>query len=77
MTVGDTPDGFYIEDDGPGIPPEDRDQVFEWGYSTGAGGTGYGLAIVGEVASAHGWDVRVTDGDDGARFEFRGAHAVK
>ena len=71
VTVGDTPDGFYVEDDGPGIPPDDRDQIFEWGYSTGEDGTGYGLSIVAEVADAHGWNVRVTEsGDGGARFEF-------
>jgi signal transduction histidine kinase len=63
--------GFYVEDDGPGIPPDDRDRVFEHGYSTDTDGTGFGLAIVDAVAEAHGWDVRLTDGSDGgARFEF-------
>ena len=34
---------------------------------------GFGLRIVRQIADAHGWDVRVTDGDDGgARFEFSG-----
>ena len=64
------PTGFYVADDGPGIPPEDREQVFEHGYSTDEEGTGFGLAIVRAVADAHGWEVRVTDGEDGgARFE--------
>jgi nitrogen-specific signal transduction histidine kinase len=63
--------GFYVEDDGPGIPPGERETVFEYGYSTDDEGTGFGLAIVGAVAEAHGWDVRLTDGSDGgARFEF-------
>jgi PAS domain S-box-containing protein len=63
--------GFYVEDDGSGIPPDERDQVFEHGYSTDTDGTGFGLAIVGAVADAHGWDVRVTEGTaGGARFEF-------
>jgi PAS domain S-box-containing protein len=63
--------GFYVEDDGPGIPPGERDRVFETGY-TGGDGTGLGLSIVREVAEAHGWHVAVTDGDDGgARFEVR------
>ncbi|PSP86278.1 hypothetical protein BRC83_01020 [Halobacteriales archaeon QS_1_68_17] len=72
VTVGDLPDGFYVADDGPGIPPEERDRVFESGYSTSDGGTGFGLSIVEAVADAHGWRVTVTDADDsGARFEIR------
>ncbi|MDY6817370.1 MAG: PAS domain S-box protein [Halobacteriales archaeon] len=71
ITVGTLEDGFYIEDDGPGIPSEDRDEVFEAGYSTADGGTGFGLCIVEQIAEAHGWDIRVTDGaDGGARFEI-------
>jgi signal transduction histidine kinase len=68
----ETGGGFFVEDDGPGIPPEDRERVFEHGYSTDADGTGFGLSIVGAVADAHGWEMRVTEGDEGgARFEFR------
>jgi signal transduction histidine kinase len=64
--------GFYVADDGPGIPPDERERVFEHGYSTDPDGTGFGLAIVGAVADAHGWDVRLTEGEaGGARFEFR------
>ncbi|WP_312620150.1 PAS domain S-box protein [Haloarcula sp. 1CSR25-25] len=63
--------GFAIEDDGPGIPEAERERVFESGYSTA--GIGFGLAIVRQVAEAHGWEVRVTDGsEDGARFEITG-----
>jgi signal transduction histidine kinase len=65
--------GFFVEDDGPGIEPENRDRVCERGYSTSPGGTGFGLSIVAEVAAAHGWDFEITDGSDGgARFEFTG-----
>ncbi|MFC6755661.1 MULTISPECIES: PAS domain S-box protein [Haloarcula] len=64
--------GFYVADDGPGIPPPLRDQVFEHGYSTGTEGTGLGLAIVRGIAAAHGWQVGVTDSTlGGARFEVR------
>jgi signal transduction histidine kinase len=74
VTVGPLEEGFYVEDDGPGIPPEDREDVFEAGYSTTAGGTGFGLNIVERVADAHGWAVRVTGGaGGGARFEVGGA----
>jgi PAS domain S-box-containing protein len=73
VTVGDVEDGFYVEDDGPGIPEEDREAVFEAGFSTIADGTGFGLSIVEGVADAHGWTVRVTESDDGgARFEITG-----
>ncbi len=73
IRVGDLPDGFWVEDDGPGIPPDRREDVFEAGYSTTDEGTGLGLNIVKEIAEAHGWSVRVTGGSEGgARFEFTG-----
>jgi len=63
--------GFYVEDDGPGVPPEKRQQVFEPGESTNPQGTGFGLSIVKRIAEAHGWEVELTDSfDGGARFEF-------
>jgi len=71
ITVGRTESGFYVEDDGPGIPESAREQVFETGYSTAAAGTGFGLNIVRTIAEAHGWRVAVTEGSTGgARFEF-------
>jgi PAS domain S-box-containing protein len=73
VTVGELADsqGFYIADDGPGIPPEERDQVFDHGYSGTQDGTGFGLAIVSRVAEDHGWDISVTEGETGgARFEI-------
>ncbi|MFC7187601.1 PAS domain-containing protein [Halorubrum yunnanense] len=62
---------MYVEDDGAGIPPDERDAIFEPGYTTATDGTGFGLAIVRRVAEAHGWEVSVTDAEGGgARFEF-------
>ncbi|PSP79377.1 histidine kinase [Halobacteriales archaeon QS_1_68_20] len=75
VTVGVLPDGFYVEDDGPGIPESDREQVFDHGYTTDDDGTGLGLTIVEEIAHAHGWDVEVAEsdgGESGARFDFTG-----
>jgi signal transduction histidine kinase len=73
VTVGDLENGFYIEDDGPGIPKAEREAVFDPGHSTSEEGTGFGLAIVREIANAHGWSVRVTGGAaGGARFELTG-----
>jgi len=72
VVVGDTSGGFYVADDGPGVPPDVRDSVFEFGYSDG-GGSGLGLAIVEQVAAAHGWDVGLVESaDGGARVEVTG-----
>lgn len=71
VSVGDLPDGFYLEDDGHGIPADRRDEVFEYGVTTMANGTGFGLAIVREIVEAHGWEIRVTESAaGGARFEI-------
>ncbi|TKX59901.1 PAS domain S-box protein [Halorubrum sp. ASP1] len=73
VTVGKLDDGFYIEDDGPGIPEEDRSQIFEAGYSTAKSGTGFGLSIVEQIVSAHGWSIKATKSETGgARFEITG-----
>lgn len=73
VTVGLLADGFYVADDGTGIPEQDREDVFEIGYTTARTGTGLGLPIVCGIADAHGWDVTLTDGDSGgARIEITG-----
>ena len=65
-------DGFYIADNGDGVEAN-VDDVFEMGYSSTKDGTGFGLAIVEQVAEAHGWEVSLTDSDSGgARFEVTG-----
>ncbi|WP_276272584.1 hybrid sensor histidine kinase/response regulator [Haloarcula litorea] len=74
VTVGPLPDdgGFYVADDGPGIPEADRETVFETGYTTGDDGTGLGLAIVETIADRQGWSVAVDESEaGGARFEIR------
>jgi len=73
ISVSTLPDGFAVADDGPGIPADERDRVFEQGYSTAQDGTGFGLTIVQQIAAAHGWTVSVTESETGgARFEFTG-----
>ena len=72
-----TGDGFAVEDDGPGIPESERERVFETGFSTAEGGSGFGLAIVERIAEAHGWTVEATAADDGARFEVDGVEVAE
>lgn len=77
ITLGALARGFYVEDDGPGIPADERTAVFEVGYSPGREGTGFGLGIVLQVVEAHGWGVRATDGKrGGARIEIRGVEVT-
>jgi len=73
IRVGDLDDGFYVEDDGPGIPEEDREEVLEKGYTTAKDGTGFGLSIVQTAIEAHGWEIAVAESPEGgARFEITG-----
>ncbi|MFB6303339.1 MAG: PAS domain S-box protein [Haloferacaceae archaeon] len=78
VTVDDLDGGFYVADDGPGIPESERGRVFDVDYSTSERGTGFGLRIVEEICDAHGWDVRVVESEDGgARFEITGVDVVE
>lgn len=68
--------GFYVADDGPGIPESKREHIFEDGFTTAEQGTGLGLPIVCEIARSHGWTVELVEGA-GARFEISGISAVE
>jgi signal transduction histidine kinase len=68
---------FLVEDDGPGIPSEQRERVFDRFHRTdsardrASGGTGLGLAIVRAIALAHGGDVSAARSPEGgARIEL-------
>ena len=75
--VLDDGDGFYIEDDGPGIPADKRDVVFERGHSSSHHGSGLGLAIVEQIVDAHGWEIAAGEGaDGGARFTISGVDSL-
>lgn len=65
VTVGALKGGFFVEDDGPGIPEGKREKVLETGYSTTEEGTGLGLSIAGAVADSHGWSLSAADGREG------------
>jgi len=71
VTVGLLDGGFYVADDGPGIPDSERQQVFTEGYSSEDGRTGDGLTIVQDIVDANDWGISITDSDgDGAQFEI-------
>ncbi|WP_318567428.1 PAS domain S-box protein [Salinigranum marinum] len=75
VTVGPLDDGagFYVADDGSGIPDAERERVFEPGYTTKSDGTGFGMVSVRRIALAHGWELSIVDSEaGGARFEIRG-----
>lgn len=73
ITVGELEDGFYIEDDGSGIPEDRRKDIIEAGYTTAEQGTGFGLSIVSDIIEAHGWEMHITGSSEGgARFEITG-----
>ena len=59
-----TPAVLEVEDDGPGIPSEDRERVFERFYRRNqqVAGSGLGLAIVGEICRAHLAQISLHDG---------------
>jgi two-component system sensor histidine kinase TctE len=68
-----------VEDDGPGIPPGERERVLERFYrvpGTAGTGSGLGLAIVREIAAAHGATLQIGVGASGkgCRVEIKFAH---
>ncbi|QLD84809.1 PAS domain-containing sensor histidine kinase [Natronomonas halophila] len=70
-------EGFFVEDNGPGIPKHKRDEIFDAGFTTGDEGTGLGLAIVQSIAEAHGWDIEAAESSSGgARFEITGVQTL-
>ncbi len=72
VRVGTTERGFYVEDDGEGIPEDERENVLEDGYTTAEDGTGTGLAIVTRTVEQQDWELTITEGatGSGARIEI-------
>ena len=46
-----------VRDDGPGVPPENRQEIFKPYFTTHQKGTGLGLAVVQQIVLAHGWEI--------------------
>jgi nitrogen fixation/metabolism regulation signal transduction histidine kinase len=60
---------LIVADTGPGIPPEDRERIFDPYFSTRKRGTGLGLAIVSRIVAEHEGRIRVQENSPrGARF---------
>ncbi|MCJ8010900.1 HAMP domain-containing histidine kinase [Paenibacillus sp. KQZ6P-2] len=73
LTLEEVPDGFCIrvDDDGPGVPIQERDSVFDRYYTGQAGITGIGLAICKQIADRLGAVITCTESVmGGARFSF-------
>lgn len=63
--------GFYVEDDGPGLPESVKTRLETPSGLSRERGKGYGLQIVKSVADEHGWAVELAESPSGgARFEF-------
>jgi signal transduction histidine kinase len=61
-----------VRDDGPGVPPAQRTEIFKPYVTMHQNGTGLGLAIVHQIVSAHGWEIDCTANEPhGAVFTIR------
>ncbi|MFP8956092.1 ATP-binding protein [Natrialbaceae archaeon A-CW3] len=73
VRVSTDEDGFGIEDNGSGIPPNRREDIFASGYTSETANTGLGLAIVKRIVEEHQWSIDVTGATlGGARFAIAG-----
>ncbi|MBP1317192.1 ATP-binding protein [Herbaspirillum sp. 1130] len=61
---------LWVADDGPGVPAELRDSLFDPFVSQRTGGTGLGLVLVREIVHAHGGVIHLAASERGARFEM-------
>jgi signal transduction histidine kinase len=60
-----------VRDNGPGVPPENRAEIFKPYFTTQKTGTGLGLAVVQQIVLAHGWEIECLPNDpQGAVFRI-------
>ncbi|WP_137286047.1 PAS domain S-box protein [Halorussus salinisoli] len=77
VRIGTLEDGFYVADDGKGVPEADRERIFEAGYTTDDVGIGLGLTFIAQLAEIYDWECDLTESDEGgARFEFSNVDVV-
>jgi PAS domain S-box-containing protein len=70
IEVGSLESGFYVADDGPGLPEGAREDILTLGSTASKSGTGIGLQSVTDIIEAHGWKLAIPETDDGVRFEI-------
>jgi signal transduction histidine kinase len=69
--TGATEAAIEVFDDGPGVPPERRREIFKPYFTTHQQGTGLGLAVVQQIVLAHGWEIEcLANEPQGARFRI-------
>jgi len=60
-----------VSDNGPGVPPERRTEIFKPYFTTNEKGTGLGLAVVHQIVLAHGWEIAcLANEPHGASFQI-------
>ena len=72
LWISNGPDNMVnirVTDDGPGIPPEVLQRIYEPFYSTKDTGTGMGMAIVHSLVTMHGGRIEIDTSPNGTRFE--------
>ena len=70
VRVGATESGFYVADEGCGLPENAFGSVFDAGVTTTSDSTGFGLSIVESIIRGHGWAIEAGESaDGGARFD--------
>lgn len=66
-----------IRDNGPGVLPEHRTEVFKPYFTTQPKGTGLGLAVVHQIVRAHGWEIECAPNEPrGATFRIKGMRVI-
>lgn len=65
-------DVVSVEDSGPGVPPENRDEIFEVFFTTKSSGTGIGLAVCKQIVEQHGGTIQIVERESArTAFEVR------
>ena len=67
---GDRGATLHIRDNGPGVPAEIRDRIFDALFTTRAKGTGLGLALCRRIVAAHRGEIALEPSDSGAHFRI-------
>ncbi len=71
ITSSDATVEVAIADNGPGVPAEHRERIWDPDFTTRKKGTGLGLALVRQTVRAHGGEIELRSSDEGACFVVR------